>query len=91
MTDMKCPVCLTELETMAGLSESVLGCPKYRHIATIGVWGNWINSIQVLNVATDALKDICTVYAGDIITKASTLFGRATSAINQINQIIGDK
>ena len=39
MTDnMKCPFCGTKFDIMKGISENVLGCPKCKHIATIGVW-----------------------------------------------------
>lgn len=39
MTDkLKCPFCGVEFDIMKGISDSVLGCPKCKHIATIGVW-----------------------------------------------------
>lgn len=39
MTDkLKCCFCGSELDIMKGISDSVLGCPKCKHIATIGVW-----------------------------------------------------
>lgn len=52
MSNMKCPFCGEELETMFGISESVLGCHKCRHIATIGVWQALIDGKK----AQDALK-----------------------------------
>ena len=36
--NLKCPFCSGEFDVMKGISESVLGCPKCKHIATIGVW-----------------------------------------------------
>lgn len=53
MTDkLHCPICDTELETMFGISESVLGCPKCKHIATIGIWEALMDGKK----AQDALK-----------------------------------
>lgn len=54
MSEMKCPFCGKELETMFGISKSVLGCHKCRHIATIGVWQALIDGKK----AQDALKEI---------------------------------
>ena len=55
---MKCPFCQQELEVMVGLSNAVLGCPKCKHIATIGVWEELIYTRKALDVAVDALKAI---------------------------------
>lgn len=55
MTDsMKCPFCGLEFDIMKGISDSVLGCPKCKHIATIGVWEALIDGKK----AQDALKEI---------------------------------
>lgn len=55
MTDsMKCPFCGTEFDIMKGISDSVLGCPKCKHIATIGVWEALIDGKR----AQDTLKGI---------------------------------
>ena len=42
---------------------------------------------KALDVAVDALKDICCVYTGDQTTKPSTMFGRAASALNKIQEL----
>ena len=55
MSNMKCPFCQQELEVMVGLSNAVLGCPKCKHIATIGVWEELIRTRKALDVAVDAL------------------------------------
>ena len=53
---MKCPFCQQELEVMRGLSPSVYGCPKCKHIATIGVWEELDRTKKQLEIAVDALK-----------------------------------
>jgi hypothetical protein len=58
MSNVKCPFCGEELETMFGISESVLGCHKCRHIATIGVWQALIDGKK----AQDALKNVKEYY-----------------------------
>lgn len=42
---------------------------------------------KALDVAVDALKDIRCVYTGDQTTKPSTMFGRAASALNKIQDL----
>ena len=58
MSDIKCPFCQQKLEVMVGLSNAVLGCPKCKHIATIGVWEELIRTRKALKIAVDALKEI---------------------------------
>lgn len=62
MTDnMKCPFCGTKFDIMKGISENVLGCPKCRHIATIGVWQALIDGKEAQNaleMAVAALNKI---------------------------------
>lgn len=53
MTDkLKCCFCGSEFDIMKGISDSVLGCPKCKHIATIGVWEALIDGKKT----QDALK-----------------------------------
>lgn len=40
-----------------------------------------------LDIAVDALKDIRCIYTGDQTTKPSTMFGRAASALNKIQDL----
>lgn len=42
---------------------------------------------KALDIAVDALKDIRCVYTGDQTTKPSTMFGRAASALNKIQEL----
>lgn len=42
---------------------------------------------KALEIAVDALKDIRCVYTGDQTTKPSTMFGRAASALNKIQEL----
>lgn len=58
MTDkLKCPFCGTEFDIMKSISDSVLGCPKCKHIATIGIWEALIDGKKAQN-AIQKIKDI---------------------------------
>jgi len=77
-SDMKCPFCQQELEVMRGLSPSVYGCPKCKHIATIGVWEELIRTRKALDVAVDALKQI---------DWCATDYGQAQDALDKITAL----
>lgn len=58
MTDkLKCCFCGSEFDIMKGISDSVLGCPKCKHIATIGVWEALIDGKKAQD-AIQKIKDI---------------------------------
>lgn len=82
MSNMKCPFCGEELETMFGISESVLGCHKCRHIATIGVWQALIDGKK----AQDALK-VATDFIGFVNTSRHADGALAAMAIGKLNEI----
>lgn len=58
MSELKCPFCQQELEVMTGLSKAVLGCPKCKHIATIGVWEELIRVKKQVDIAYSGLLGI---------------------------------
>lgn len=64
MTDkLHCPFCGAELETMFGISESVLGCSKCKHIATIGIWESLIDGKKAQG-ALKAAKEYYVIVRG---------------------------
>lgn len=58
---MNCPICNNELDAMEGISESVLGCPKCRNVATRALWEAFGIAIESLNDIAD-LDDGSTAY-----------------------------
>lgn len=56
MSELKCPICNTNLEVLVGGANALLGCPRCRDKATDGVWQELIRTRKALDVAVDALK-----------------------------------
>lgn len=48
MTELKCPICNTNLEVLVGGANAVLGCPRCRDKATNGVWQELIRTRKEL-------------------------------------------
>lgn len=49
MSDIKCPMCNTNLEILVGGANAVLGCPRCRYKATDGVWQEFIRTRKALD------------------------------------------
>ena len=79
---MKCPFCNSELDVMKSISDSVLGCPKCRHIATRGLWESLDIAIESLNDIANLSED-STVYNSEQFRWAKAY---AKSALEQIKQ-----
>ena len=56
MSDMKCPMCNTNLEVLVGGANAVLGCPRCRYKASDGVWQELIRTRKALDVANEKLR-----------------------------------
>ena len=93
MTDkLHCPFCGAEFDIMKGISDSVLGCPKCKHIATIGVQEALIDGKKVqeaLKVAIDTLCKIDTFNCSGkgLIETAAGMVSIANSALYEITSI----
>lgn len=94
MTDMKCPFCQQELE--ADSQSWALGCsnPNCDSAGTLcgtkELWQELIRTRQALSVATDALQWIDETYCFGLGYE-SPIKEKIEYALNQINQMIGDK
>ena len=84
MSDMKCPFCQQELRK---IHPTYVICDNCRITGEDKLWQELIRTRKALDIAVDALKDIRCVYTGDQTTKPSTMFGRAASALNKIQDI----
>lgn len=58
MSDMKCPMCNTNLEVLVGGANAVLGCPRCRYKASDGVWQELMRTRNALDDAINILKEI---------------------------------
>lgn len=72
---------------MKGISESVLGCPKCRNIATIALW-------ETLDIAIESLNDIANLSDGSTVYNSEQFLrtrAYAKSALEQITEINDDE
>ena len=72
MSELKCPICNTNLEVLVGGANALLGCPRCRDKATDGVWQELIRTRKALEIAIDALKtakDCCSDYSIECLAK----------------------
>lgn len=89
MTDsMKCPFCGSEFDIMKGISDSVLDCPKCKHIATIGVWEALIDGKKAqdaLKVARNLYQELALAYC-EMVDDYRTTNGRLKTPEQEVQE-----
>ena len=97
MSNLKCPFCQQELfytyqqdgivpNPNKGKVDGVF-CDNCKMYGNETIWERLDRTRKALEIAVDALKDIRCVYTGDQTTKPSTMFGRASGALNKIQEL----
>ena len=84
MSDMKCPMCNTNLEVLVGGANALLGCPRCRDKATDGVWQELIRTRKALDVAKDKLDTVRQYHRGTAVIRPDDIAAYCDRAIEQI-------
>ena len=87
MSDMKCPMCNTNLEVLVGGANALLGCPRCRDKATDGVWQELIRTRKALDVAKDTIRHADWFFDGDYNVDAKTMHSEIKCAIKGITAL----
>ena len=84
MSELKCPICNTNLEVLVGGANALLGCPRCRDKATDGVWQELIRTRKALEIAKDKLDTVRQYHRGTAVIRPDDIAAYCDRALEQI-------